>query len=56
MQKGERVGRKTVDAHEGETRINKLTKYLLEQERTEDLKKAVSDAAYQAKLLKELGL
>ena len=27
-----------------------------EQERTEDLKKAVSDAAYQAKLLKELGL
>ena len=41
---------------EGETRINKLTKYLLEQERTEDLKKAVSDAAYQAKLLKELGL
>ena len=24
---------------EGETRINKLTKYLLEQERTEDLKK-----------------
>ena len=52
---GERVGenrRRT----EGETRINKLTKYLLEQERTEDLKKAVSDAAYQAKLLKELGL
>ena len=48
---GEKRGRT-----EGETRINKLTKYLLEQERTEDLKKAVSDAAYQAKLLKELGL
>ena len=52
---GERVGEKR-GRTEGETRINKLTKYLLEQERTEDLKKAVSDAAYQAKLLKELGL
>ena len=52
---GERVGEKRRRT-EGETRINKLTKYLLEQERTEDLKKAVSDAAYQAKLLKELGL
>ena len=52
---GERVGEKR-ERTEGETRINKLTKYLLEQERTEDLKKAVSDAAYQAKLLKELGL
>lgn len=52
---GERVGKKR-GRTEGETRINKLTKYLLEQERTEDLKKAVSDAAYQAKLLKELGL
>ena len=52
---GERVGQKR-GRTEGETRINKLTKYLLEQERTEDLKKAVSDAAYQAKLLKELGL
>ena len=52
---GERVGEKR-GSTEGETRINKLTKYLLEQERTEDLKKAVSDAAYQAKLLKELGL
>lgn len=52
---GERVGEKRGHT-EGETRINKLTKYLLEQERTEDLKKAVSDAAYQAKLLKELGL
>ena len=51
----ERVGEKR-GRTEGETRINKLTKYLLEQERTEDLKKAVSDAAYQAKLLKELGL
>lgn len=52
---GERVGEKR-GRTDGETRINKLTKYLLEQERTEDLKKAVSDAAYQAKLLKELGL
>lgn len=52
---GERVGEKR-GRTEGETRINKLTKYLLEQERTEDLKKAVSDAAYQAKILKELGL
>ena len=52
---GERVGEKR-GRTEGETRINKLTKYLLEQERTEDLKKAVSDAAYQAKLIKELGL
>ena len=52
---GERVGEKR-GRTEGETRINKLTKYLVEQERTEDLKKAVSDAAYQAKLLKELGL
>lgn len=52
---GEHVGEKR-GRTEGETRINKLTKYLLEQERTEDLKKAVSDAAYQAKLLKELGL
>lgn len=52
---GERVGEKR-GRTEGETRINKLTKYLLEQERTEDLKKVVSDAAYQAKLLKELGL
>lgn len=52
---GERVGEKR-GRTEGETRINKLTKYLLEQERTEDLKKAVSDAAYQTKLLKELGL
>lgn len=52
---GERVGEKR-GRTEGETRINKLTKYLLEQERTEDLKKAVSDATYQAKLLKELGL
>lgn len=52
---GERVGEKR-GRTEGETRINKLTKYLLEQERTEDLKKAVSDAVYQAKLLKELGL
>ena len=52
---GERVGEKC-GRTEGETRINKLTKYLLERERTEDLKKAVSDAAYQAKLLKELGL
>lgn len=52
---GERIGEKR-GRTEGETRINKLTKYLLEQERTEDLKKAVSDAAYQAKLLKELGL
>lgn len=52
---GERVGEKR-GRTEGETRINKLTKYLLEQERTEDLKKAVSDTAYQAKLLKELGL
>ena len=52
---GERVGEKR-GRTEGETRINKLTKYLLEQERTEDFKKAVSDAAYQAKLLKELGL
>lgn len=52
---GERVGEKR-GRTEDETRINKLTKYLLEQERTEDLKKAVSDAAYQAKLLKELGL
>ena len=52
---GERVGEKR-GRTEGETRINKLTKYLLEQERTGDLKKAVSDAAYQAKLLKELGL
>lgn len=52
---GERVGEKR-GRTEGETKINKLTKYLLEQERTEDLKKAVSDAAYQAKLLKELGL
>ena len=52
---GERVGEKR-GRTEGETRINKLTKYLLDQERTEDLKKAVSDAAYQAKLLKELGL
>lgn len=52
---GECVGEKR-GRTEGETRINKLTKYLLEQERTEDLKKAVSDAAYQAKLLKELGL
>ena len=52
---GERVGEKR-GRTEGETRINKLTKYLLEQERTEDLKKAVSDSAYQAKLLKELGL
>ncbi len=52
---GERVGEKR-GRTEGEARINKLTKYLLEQERTEDLKKAVSDAAYQAKLLKELGL
>lgn len=52
---GERVGEKR-GRTEGETRINKLTKYLLEQERTEDLKKTVSDAAYQAKLLKELGL
>lgn len=52
---GERVDEKR-GRTEGETRINKLTKYLLEQERTEDLKKAVSDAAYQAKLLKELGL
>lgn len=41
---GERVGEKR-GRTEGETRINKLTKYLLEQERTEDLKKAVSDAA-----------
>ena len=39
---GERVGEKR-GRTEGETRINKLTKYLLEQERTEDLKKAVSD-------------
>ena len=38
---GERVGEKR-GRTEGETRINKLTKYLLEQERTEDLKKAVS--------------
>lgn len=52
---GERVGEER-GRTEGETRINKLTKYLLEQERTEDLKKAVSDATYQAKLLKELGL
>lgn len=52
---GERVGKER-GRTEGETRINKLTKYLLEQERTEDLKKAVSDATYQAKLLKELGL
>lgn len=44
---GERVGEKR-GRTEGETRINKLTKYLLEQERTEDLKKAVSDAAYRA--------
>lgn len=51
---GERVGEKR-GRTEGETRINKLTKYLLEQERTEDLKKAVSDAAYQAKLLKRTG-
>lgn len=35
---GERVGEKR-GRTEGETRINKLTKYLLEQERTEDLKK-----------------
>ena len=52
---GERVGEKR-GRTEGETRINKLTKYLLEQGRTEDLQKAVSDAAYQADLLKELGL
>ena len=39
---GERVGEKR-GRTEGETRINKLTKYLLEQERTEDLKKAVED-------------
>ena len=36
---GERVGEKR-GRTEGETRINKLTKYLLEQERTEDLKKS----------------
>ena len=46
-EEGERVG---------ETRINKLIVYLLEQGRNKDLAKAVSDSEYQAKLLKELGL
>lgn len=40
----------------GKEQINKLIKYLLEQERNEDLEKAVSDSEYQEKLLKELGL
>lgn len=40
----------------GKEQINKLIKYLLEQERNEDLEKAVSDSEYQEKFLKELGL
>ena len=52
---GERLG-EARGREKGESRINKLITYLLEQGRNEDLSRAASDPEYQAKLLKELGL
>ena len=52
---GERLG-EARGREKGESRINKLITYLLEQGRNEDLARAASDPEYQAKLLKELGL
>lgn len=41
---------------QGIERTNKLTRILLEQNRTDDLKRATEDSAYQEQLFRELGL
>ena len=38
---------------EGEARVNKLTQLLLEENRQDDLLKAISDKAFQEKLMDE---
>ena len=41
---------------EGEARVNKLTQLLLEENRQDDLLKAISDKAFQEELMNEYGL
>ncbi len=41
---------------EGIERTNKLTLFLIEQNRTDDLKRAAKDLAYQKQLFHEFGL
>ena len=50
-QRGEKRGREKM-ANE----INQLTSILLEQNRIDDLKRAVADAAYQKQLMAEYGI
>ena len=54
-QEGRREGRQE-GIEEGIERTNKLTLFLIEQNRTDDLKCAVKDPAYQKQLFHEFGL
>lgn len=54
-EEGKREGKKE-GVQEGIDRANKLTRRLLAENRTEDLQRALADAAYQEKLFRELDL
>lgn len=55
MEKGIEEGRKEGRA-EGEERVNRLIQILLEQSRSDEIQRAVSDKEYQKKLFEEFNL
>jgi len=55
MAEGEEIG-KQIGREEGEQRVSQLIQILIEQGRTEEIERAVTDKAFQRTLFAEFGI